>query len=94
MEEQNRRQRQPYPPNFQHGHLAMADQEAHTPEQQQAPYRGPANEKDAHAVHPWPGRRISRETQFRAHGGNGGREQASEIEDVTGLDLRARVARQ
>lgn len=71
----------------------MADQEAHAPEQQQAPNRGPANEKDAHAVHPWPALRISRETQFGTHSGNGDREQASETEDLQGLDLPARVAR-
>lgn len=93
MEEQNRSQRQPYPPNLQHGHPAMADQEAHAPEQQHAPNRGPADEKYAHFVHPWPGRSISRETQFGAHGGNGDREQASETEDLQTPDLRARVAR-
>jgi hypothetical protein len=72
----------------------MADQEAHAPEQQQAPYRRPANEEYAHFVHPRPGRGISRETQFGTHGGNGDREQASETEDLQRLDLRARVARQ
>lgn len=62
----------------------MADQEAHAPEQQKGPGRGPANPPNAHAVYSWPGRRIRRETQFGAHSGNGGREQASEIEALQG----------